>query len=303
MRKFIVCLTAALILSACGNSKQEVTVAETTVTQEEETKDESVAEETATVEETTDAFVQETDAENDDIKYRQDVMRALLVDDFSGYENGSDTMIDWKKAEDKYDNVDSAIDKWVDDYGAYLKGQDYDEDFLYDFTPDVNLTRMDEESIEAMKENSIVVYCDFILNSFLDDLDKTKESHPDFYIMSRIVASHGYYSNEKIEEMMTTLNQNALRASKQYLDKQIMIEGILSAIDSSGKYITVTDGGQFSIVGCTCFIKNDEQIDKVAELNTGQKIYVLGTITQVGEALGYAMDIVDIYTEEDLNEL
>ena len=40
-----------------------------------------------------------------------------------------------------------------------------------------------------------------------------------------------------------------------------------------------------------CYIKSDEQLDKIKELSTGDDVTVGGKVTNVGEIMGYSIDI------------
>lgn len=40
-----------------------------------------------------------------------------------------------------------------------------------------------------------------------------------------------------------------------------------------------------------CYIKSDEQLDKVKELSTGDDVTVGGKVTGIGEIMGYSIDI------------
>lgn len=104
-------------------------------------------------------------------------------------------------------------------------------------------------------------------------------------------------SYEKVEadKMIEDLSNNALKAEKTYNGKCYEIHGKLINIDSSGKYITLTNiNGDFNLTNIQCYIKNDEQKDQVAELNNDQEITIRGKVTQVGEVLGYSVDIDEI---------
>lgn len=55
-----------------------------------------------------------------------------------------------------------------------------------------------------------------------------------------------------------------------------------------------TDEGDFTGVHCT--IKNQAQKDIIKTLSKDQKIIVKGKFTDVGEVLGYYLDITEIIT-------
>lgn len=103
------------------------------------------------------------------------------------------------------------------------------------------------------------------------------------------------YEKVTAKELIDTLQNNALKAKENYKDKYVEITGRLNVIDASGAYITVNPiGDDFVLTGIQAYVKNDEQKKVVAELSKGDKITVKGKIKDVGEVLGYSVDINEI---------
>lgn len=102
------------------------------------------------------------------------------------------------------------------------------------------------------------------------------------------------YTSVSVNDMVTELNDNALSASDKYKGQYLEVTGKLSNIDSSGKYINLTPDDQFAIIGVQCYIKNDEQKSKVASMKTGDTVTLKGKCKDVGEVLGYSLDIDEI---------
>ena len=97
-----------------------------------------------------------------------------------------------------------------------------------------------------------------------------------------------------VDEMYETLNDNALKAKKTYDGQYVEVTGILGTIDSNGSYICLDEmNTAYSFYSVQCFVKNDEQLDHVIEMSSGNKYTVRVKITTVGEVLGYAGDIVE----------
>lgn len=101
------------------------------------------------------------------------------------------------------------------------------------------------------------------------------------------------YTPVTVDQMIDTLNSNALSASEAYKDQYLEISGKLGTIDSSGKYISVLPDNDFAIIGVTAYIKTENQKETLKTLSTGQYITIRGKCTDVGEVLGYYMDIDD----------
>ena len=103
------------------------------------------------------------------------------------------------------------------------------------------------------------------------------------------------YEKVTAKELIDALQDNALNAKEKYKDKYVEITGKLNVIDASGKYITVNPiGDDFVLTGVQAYIKTDEQKQVVSELSKGDKITVKGKIKDVGEVLGYSVDIDEI---------
>ena len=71
-------------------------------------------------------------------------------------------------------------------------------------------------------------------------------------------------------------------------------------IDSNGQYISIvpTDS-QFAIIGVQCYIQNDEQKTAVMDMSIDDVLVVKGKITDVGEVMGYSLDIDTISKVEN----
>lgn len=102
------------------------------------------------------------------------------------------------------------------------------------------------------------------------------------------------YTQVDVGTMMADLEGNAASAQKKYKGKNLKITGKLGTIDSDGDYISVQDpNDSFAIVGVHCRIKKDDkaQEDYVLNLKKNQTVIAYGTITDVGELMGYTMKV------------
>lgn len=103
------------------------------------------------------------------------------------------------------------------------------------------------------------------------------------------------YVAVSVDEMMNTLNSNAMKASETYKEQYLEITGKLNVIDSSGKYISLAPAeDDFAIMGVQCYIKNDDQKSKVMDMSIGDIVTLKGKVTDVGEIMGYSLDIDEI---------
>lgn len=99
------------------------------------------------------------------------------------------------------------------------------------------------------------------------------------------------YQNVDINTLFETLSNNPLNAKKTYEGTTIRIAGVLKNIDASGDYFSLGNGDEWSFDSLMCYIKDDETLDKIASSSMGDTITVCGTVTSVGEILGYSMDV------------
>ena len=98
-----------------------------------------------------------------------------------------------------------------------------------------------------------------------------------------------------VDDMVAELEDNALNASDHYKDTYLEITGKLSNIDSSGKYINLDPvNSDFSIYGVQCYISDDAQRNAISNMKKGDTITLKGQCTDVGEVLGYSLDIDEI---------
>jgi len=100
------------------------------------------------------------------------------------------------------------------------------------------------------------------------------------------------YTAYAVSELMDDLNGNALKAAEKYKDQYVELTGRLNVIDSSGMYISVVSTqDEFAILGVQCYIKSEDQKTAVMNMAVGDTLVVKGKITDVGEILGYSLDI------------
>lgn len=101
-----------------------------------------------------------------------------------------------------------------------------------------------------------------------------------------------------IDDLETERNENAAAAKSKYKGQCIEVVGRVGSIDSDLDFISIlSPTDSWDIVGVHCSLVNDDVKEKVKTLKVDQTVIVRGTITEVGEILGYFMDAEDIITE------
>ena len=103
------------------------------------------------------------------------------------------------------------------------------------------------------------------------------------------------YTPYDIAKMESDLEDNAMVAEDTYNDAYVEVEGVLDNIDSDGSYFTITNpADEWDIIGIQCFFTDDSQKDVIKTKKTGDTIKVRGQITEVGEIMGYSLDVSEI---------
>lgn len=103
------------------------------------------------------------------------------------------------------------------------------------------------------------------------------------------------YTAYSVSELMNDLNINAMNASDKYKGQYVELTGRLSTIDSDGNYISLLpEDDQFAIIGVSCYFQSDEQRAAVKDATVGDTLVVKGKITDVGEVLGYSLNIDEV---------
>lgn len=98
------------------------------------------------------------------------------------------------------------------------------------------------------------------------------------------------YKSVTASELQKALDDNAASASDQYKGKYLAVTGPFNVIDSDGEYMTISIG-EYEMTDIQCSFQNEAQRKKAKSLHKGQTITVKGKMTDVGEVLGYSMDI------------
>lgn len=99
------------------------------------------------------------------------------------------------------------------------------------------------------------------------------------------------YQDVTVDELTAALDENPLKAKQTYQDAHIRLTGVLNNIDSSGSYFNLNNGDQYSFDSVYCSILDDATLDRIASSSIGDTLVVCGTVTDVGEVLGYYVDV------------
>ena len=103
------------------------------------------------------------------------------------------------------------------------------------------------------------------------------------------------YITCSVVDLEDAIQNNAMKATETYKNQYIEVTGYVSNIDASGKYIDINAGSDdYTFVTIQCYIKSDEQKAVVMEVGNGDSVTVRGKVTDVGELMGYSINIEEI---------
>jgi len=95
-------------------------------------------------------------------------------------------------------------------------------------------------------------------------------------------------------KLVDDLESNAYNAKSTYLNKYVQVKGQVSGIDANGKYFNIDPvGDHWNFTDISCFLAKDKR-SMAASLSKGKEVTVVGTITLVGEILGYSIQVESI---------
>lgn len=95
-------------------------------------------------------------------------------------------------------------------------------------------------------------------------------------------------------ELVEIIGSNPLMAQNTFKGQKIAVTGKLNNIDSNGSYITISSDDEWNFTNIQCYLKSDEQKAKIMDMSKGDKLTVKGTCKDVGELLGYQINIESI---------
>ena len=103
------------------------------------------------------------------------------------------------------------------------------------------------------------------------------------------------YAEADIDVLINEAKNNAAKANKNYKGKNVKITGgRVSNIESEGRYISIKGSDQFSLLHVQCYPQNKDVKAAMLDLDMDQAITVYGKIKDVGEIMGYGLDLVKI---------
>ena len=100
------------------------------------------------------------------------------------------------------------------------------------------------------------------------------------------------YTSVSVGQLIDDLDANAMNAKETYKDGYFRITGVVSNIDASGKYISLDpEDALFNFTNVMCYLNDDTTRESVRHLSKGDTVTLCGQVTDVGEVLGYSVDV------------
>lgn len=100
------------------------------------------------------------------------------------------------------------------------------------------------------------------------------------------------YASVSVAQLVDDLDANAMNAKETYKGGYYRITGVVSNIDASGKYIDLDpEGVLYNFTNVQCYLNDDAARDYVRQISTGDSVTLCGQITEVGEFMGYSVDV------------
>ena len=104
------------------------------------------------------------------------------------------------------------------------------------------------------------------------------------------------YAEANIDVLLDDVKRNAAKANKNYKGKYVkIVGGVVKNIESNARYINIEGSDPYNfLINVQCYPKNDSVKNAMLELSVGQFVTVYGKITDVGEIMGYSLDLEKI---------
>lgn len=92
------------------------------------------------------------------------------------------------------------------------------------------------------------------------------------------------------QELIDELESNALRAKTTYEGERVTVTGYVGNIDASGSYFALDPQPDAIIFTGVQVQLDDSHLETVSNFTQGQQTTVTGTVSSVGEIMGYSID-------------
>ena len=100
------------------------------------------------------------------------------------------------------------------------------------------------------------------------------------------------YAEADIDVLLGDAKNNAAKANRDYNGKYVkIVGGYVFNVESNARYIQIEGSDPYTLIHVTCNPKDSKVKDAMINLSKGQQVTVYGKITDVGEIMGYQLDM------------
>ena len=100
------------------------------------------------------------------------------------------------------------------------------------------------------------------------------------------------YAEADIDVLLNDAKNNAAKANRDYKGKYVkIVNGTVFNIESNARYIQLEGSDPYTLIHVTCNPKDSKVKDAMINLSKNQRVTVYGKITDVGEIMGYQLDM------------
>lgn len=149
-----------------------------------------------------------------------------------------------------------------------------------------------EVSVAMLLDNYGLLDLSYYLGN--DGQDHTAPTEPD---ETEVIPESISYISCQVDDLLNNLDQNAMRASRNYNGQYLLLTGKIWSF--------ATDGNSFSLTGLNddtslfstliyCMVPDSEQVDVLLNANIGDKIVIKCVVTVVDQFTGYKVDTISI---------
>ena len=169
----------------------------------------------------------------------------------------------------------------------------------------------DDENYKAVSRTKriigLVCIASFAIFGFINNNANSGSSNYSSSSISSSLSSTTTSSSQKVQEpsknyaeadidiLLGDAKNNAAKANRDYKGKYVkIVNGSVFNIESNARYISLEGSDPYTLLHVQCYPKNGSVKNAMLNLSKGQFVTVYGKITDVGEIMGYSLDLEKI---------
>lgn len=152
-----------------------------------------------------------------------------------------------------------------------------------------------EVSVAMLLDNYGLLDLSYYLGN--DGQDHTAPTEPD---ETEVIPESISYISCQVDDLLNDLDQNAMRASRNYNGQYLHLTGKINSFDTDGNSFTL-EGLDYDITQSSglsytirCTITDDTQLGNLLNANVGDTVVISCLVTEIDEFLGYTVETISI---------